>query len=55
MAMGMFPDDAVFRAQGGEDGAFMMALTDHFVVGQVKAEPSAVAIYYGGFSPEVQH
>jgi glycosyltransferase involved in cell wall biosynthesis len=46
MAMGMFPDDAVFRAQGGEDCAFMMALTDHFVVGQVKAEPSAVAIYY---------
>lgn len=46
MAMGMFPDDAAFRAEGGEDGAFMVALRDHFVVGQVQNEPPAVAVYY---------
>ncbi|MGL4767999.1 MAG: glycosyltransferase family 2 protein [Formosimonas sp.] len=46
ISVGMFPRDPVFRAQGGEDGAFMVVLRDFFMVGLIRGQAPAVGIHY---------
>lgn len=42
--MGGFPTDPVFREQGGEDGALMLALSNFFTVGRLIQDPPCVQV-----------
>lgn len=45
-ALGLFPQNPIFRKHGGEDGVLMLALSDLFLVGNVKQEKPCVNIHF---------